>query len=70
MPSRRRPYSFTQKRVRKSPFRTMEKAVKAERDFKAGKSIGFTKKASLKSMGRIPRSDGFFLLGEKYSKNE
>jgi hypothetical protein len=67
---RRHPYSLTQKRVKKSPFRTIEKAVIAERNFKAGKSIGFTKKASLKSMGRIPRADGFFLLGEKYSKNK
>jgi hypothetical protein len=34
---------------------------------RAGKSIGFTAKASLKAKGLIPRSDGRFVLGPKYS---
>jgi hypothetical protein len=37
------------------------------RRYRAGKSIGFTAKASLKAKGLLPRSDGRFVLGPKYS---
>jgi hypothetical protein len=37
--------------------------------YRAGKSIGFTAKASLKSKGMLPRSNGRYVLGSKYSKN-
>jgi hypothetical protein len=37
------------------------------RKFKAGKSIGFTAKASLKAKGMLPRSNGRYVLGPKYS---
>jgi hypothetical protein len=35
--------------------------------YKAGKSIGFTGKASLKAKGMLPRSNGRYILGPKYS---
>jgi len=37
------------------------------RKYKAGKSIGFTAKASLKAKGMLPRSNGRYVLGPKYS---
>lgn len=37
------------------------------RKYKAGKSIGFTGKASLKAKGMLPRSNGRYILGPKYS---
>jgi DNA-binding IclR family transcriptional regulator len=38
------------------------------RKYKAGKSIGFTMKSSLKAKGMLPRSNGRYILGPKYSK--
>jgi hypothetical protein len=35
--------------------------------YKSGKSIGFTAKASLKAKGLLPRSNGTYRLGPKYS---
>ncbi len=35
--------------------------------YKAGQSIGFTGRASLKAKGMIPRSSGKYILGPKYS---
>jgi hypothetical protein len=35
--------------------------------YKAGKSIGFTGRASLKAKGLLPRSNGCYVLGPKYS---
>lgn len=37
------------------------------RKYKARKSIGFTAKASLKAKGLLPRSNGTYALGPKYS---
>ena len=37
------------------------------RNYTAGKSIGFTGKASLKAKGMLPRSNGQYVLGPKYS---
>jgi hypothetical protein len=41
------------------------------KNYKAGKSIGFTGKASLKAKGLLPRTSrkyrGKFVLGKKYS---
>lgn len=38
------------------------------RKYKSGKKIGFTAKASLKAKGLLPRSDGRYVLGPKYSR--
>jgi hypothetical protein len=61
------PYAWKSSSIKKSPFRKLERAKDAERQYKAGKSIGFTAISSLKSLGRIPRSDGYYALGAKYS---
>jgi hypothetical protein len=37
------------------------------RNYRAGKSIGFTAKASLKAKGMLSRSNGRYVLGPKYS---
>jgi len=37
------------------------------RKYKQGKRIGFTAKASLKAKGLLPRSNGRYILGPKYS---
>jgi hypothetical protein len=59
-------FAWKTRRVQRSPFKTLANAKKAESAFWSGKSVGFTAKASLKSMGRIPRSDGCYELGSKY----
>lgn len=41
-------------------------AKQKEKEYKAGKKIGFTYVSSLKSMGRIPRASGQYVLGDKY----
>ena len=66
MDCRRTPYPIRAKSVKRSPLRTTVRVRKAERDFRAGRSIGFTARSSLKSMGRIPRSNGCYVLGNKY----
>jgi len=52
--------------VARSPFRTTARLREAERGLSTGKSIGFTATASLKSMGRIPRANGTYTIGNKY----
>jgi len=67
MECRKAPYPWKSSFAKKSPFRTLKNAKGAERRFKAGQSIGFTATSSLKSQGRIPRSDGCYVLGAKYA---
>jgi hypothetical protein len=61
------PYAWKSSSIKKSPFRTLKEAKDAETRYKAGQPIGFTAISSLKSQGRIPRSDGCYVLGDKYS---
>jgi hypothetical protein len=63
---RRRPFALNRRSVKRSPFRTLDRAVAAEKANARGASIGFTARSSLKSMGRIPRKDGCYVLGKKY----
>jgi hypothetical protein len=63
---KRTPYPVSEDRVRKSPLKNVSQTLKARKNLKKGKSIGFTRKASLKSMGLIPRSNGCYVLGNKY----
>jgi hypothetical protein len=60
------PYPISLNRVKKSPLKTVAQTLKAKRDYKKGKSIGFTRRSSLKSMGLLPRADGCYKLGPKY----
>ena len=66
MASSKKPFTIKANRVRKSPFKTIAKTLKAKRNFQKGKRIGFTMRSSLKSMGLIPRSSGLYMLGPKY----
>lgn len=61
-----RPYKWNLKRIKQSPFKNLESAKLAEKQYTQNKSIGFTQVSSLKSMGRLPRKDGYYKLGQKY----
>ena len=69
----KRPISWKESRLAISPFakgRNIKDATKLakqkEKEYKLGKNIGFSYVSSLKSMGRISRSNGEYILGEKY----
>ena len=62
------PFKMNEKAVKKSPFRTIKSARFSLKKFKNNKSIGFTATSSLRSMGLIPRSNGCYLVGDKYKK--
>jgi len=64
---RNRPYPFQTRSVKKSPFRNLAAAKKAEAAYYKKQSIGFTATSSLKAMGRIPRASGCYELGPKYA---
>lgn len=53
---RTRPYPLKNAALARSPFRT-RKGVHMR---------GFTARASLKSMGFLPRADGCYVIGDKY----
>lgn len=61
------PYKLSPRRVKHSPFPTMQAAKDALDRYHRGESIGFTYVSSLKAMGVIPRSNGKYELGSKYS---
>ena len=68
-----RPVAWKNSRIEISPFakgRSVSEAAslakQKEKEYKAGKNIGFTYVSSLKSMGRIPRASGQYILGDKY----
>ena len=60
-------YPMNTRKIKKSPLKTRGNTIKAMRNFKRGKAIGFTRRSSLKSMGLLPRSSGCYELGAKYS---
>ena len=64
---RQRPFAMSVKRIAKSPFKTVQ-AVRAclARLRKGDGKIGFTRIASLKAMGLLPRTNGMYMLGPKY----
>ena len=64
---RTKPFSWKTRSVKKSPFKGMTAAKKAESSYWAKRSIGFTATSSLKAMGRIPRSSGCYVIGPKYA---
>ena len=64
---RKKPYGWNTRNVAKSPFRgNMRRARATLKAHRAGKSVGFTARSSLKSMGLVPRSSGCYILGNKY----
>jgi len=64
--ARKKAYTISKSRVRKSPFRDIASVKKTLRRYKQGKKIGYTQRSSLRSMGLIPRVNGQYLLGNKY----
>ncbi len=48
-------------------YRATAKDKELYRKYKAGESIGFTGRSSLKAKGILPRSNGTYKLGPKYS---
>ena len=65
-PIRKRPFAWDGERIAKSPFKSKASAKRAETLHKMGEGIGSTQAASLKAMGRLPRSHGGYELGKKY----
>jgi hypothetical protein len=55
---RKRPYAWNSRALAKSPFKTR----------KGVRTHGFSARSSLKSMGRIPRSNGCYVIGDKYKQ--
>ncbi len=66
---RKKPFGWNTRKVARSPLKTLARAKQAEKDFYAGKSIGFTARSSLKSMGRLARAGAnrCYMLGAKYA---
>lgn len=59
-------YNWNTRKIQRSVFRTLQRAKQTEKAYKSRKSVGFSAISSLKSMGRIPRSNGCIQLGPKY----
>lgn len=65
--TRRRPFAISTKRATKSPFKTVSAIRECLNRWRHGdRSIGFTRIASLKAMGLIPRSNGLYQISPKY----
>ena len=64
---RTKPFSWKTRSVKKSPFKALAAAKKAESAYWGKRSIGFTATSSLKSMGRIPRASDCYVVGPKYA---
>jgi hypothetical protein len=64
------PYSISANRAAISPYKTTRRVRNVVQTFAKGKSIGFTGRSSLKSMGLLPRSNGCFVLGNKYQRGQ
>ena len=62
-----RPFRIEEFRVEHArPFKSIEDVRKALKDYKEGRSIGFSRKASLIAMGLLPRVNGRYKISEKY----
>lgn len=62
-PPRSRAFPWNKQLVQRSPLKTMKRAQKTLDSWKKGNAIGSTASSSLKSMGKIPRSDGKYEVG-------
>ena len=56
-----------QRSSKRSSYKATRRNRQLLQNYRAGKSIGFTAKASLKAKGLLPRSNGRYVLGPKYS---
>jgi len=64
------PYRLTKANAEKSPMKTIENVKKMLEQYHQNKPIGFSRQSSLKSMGLLPRKNGYYILGKKYSYPE
>lgn len=62
------PFPVSKLFVEKSPFLNTKDVQQSLKKYQKGESIGFSKIASLKSMGLLPRTNGKYILGQKYTK--
>ena len=62
-----KPYPLKNTWIQASPFKNKESVLAAEKKYASGHSIGFTALASLRSMGRVKRSNGMYSVGPKYT---
>jgi hypothetical protein len=60
------PTAATSPLLRGGTYRATKRNLKYLRRYKAGKSIGFTMRSSLKAKGLIPRANGTYRVSEKY----
>lgn len=60
------PFPITESRAKKSPLKNIKKVEEILNDYNNGIDIGFSRISTLKSMGLIPRNNGFYELGQKY----
>ena len=65
-----KPFKINKSRVKKSIFKTVDEVEKCIKAYYRDESIGFSRISSLKSMGLIPRSNGYYKLGPKYVKKK
>lgn len=66
---KRTQHAIVPRRAQKSPYRSTRRVRAVLRKYHNGKSVGFTGISSLKSMGLIPRSNGCYVIGEKYGES-
>lgn len=64
--SSHRPFPVTAARVRRSPFASIRQVQETVLRWKQGGSIGYSRLASLKAMGLLPRKDGRYVVSPKY----
>lgn len=62
-----KPYPLKDAWIRASPFKNKASVLATEKKHASGQSIGFTALASLRSMGRVPRTNGTYAVGAKYT---
>ena len=60
------PVNPTSPLLQNGGYRATKRNLKYLRRYKAGKSIGFTMRSSLKAKGLIPRADGSYKVSPKY----
>jgi hypothetical protein len=63
----KKPFPITKENAAKSPMKTVENVKQTLDKYHKGIPIGFSRTSSLKSMGLLPRQNGTYVLGEKYS---
>ena len=64
------PVNPTSPLLQNGGYKATKRNLKYLRRYKAGKSIGFTMRSSLKAKGLIPRANGTYRVSEKYKTKQ